>query len=247
MVTRREQQGTDDSALEARRGKKPKPKAASTQAVKPKRQRKTTQKDHEVKNGEDNHEDEDDKIDDEEKVQEETGENNGKGAKAKAKAAAKAKAKAAAKAKAKAAAKAKAKAAAKAKAKAASAKAKAKAASRKEKKIEEAKTDSPDSKKTKTEQKKIEEVQEESDLPKTWASRWTPTEPVARAKFLAIRSVFLSCIAPRVKAPSAFQNSFYKLVNSSFKSLSPSATESDYVACAKKNVEKFLAEDHVRT
>ena len=239
MVTRREQQGTDDSALEARRGKKPEPKAASTQAVKPKRQRKTTQKDREVKNGEDNHEDEDDKIDDEEKVQEETGENKGKGAKAKAKAAAKAKAKAAAKAKAK--------AAAKAKAKAASAKAKAKAASRKEKKIEEAKTDSPDSKKTKTEQKKIEEVQEESDLPKTWASRWTPTEPVARAKFLAIRSVFLSCIAPRVKAPSAFQNSFYKLVNSSFKSLSPSATESDYVACAKKNVEKFLAEDHVRT
>lgn len=215
MVTRREQQGTDDSALEARRGKKPEPKAASTQAVKPKRQRKTTQKDREVKNGEDNHEDEDDKIDDEEKVQEETGENKGKGAKAKAKAA--------------------------------SAKAKAKAASRKEKKIEEAKTDSPDSKKTKTEQKKIEEVQEESDLPKTWASRWTPTEPVARAKFLAIRSVFLSCIAPRVKAPSAFQNSFYKLVNSSFKSLSPSATESDYVACAKKNVEKFLAEDHVRT
>lgn len=223
MVTRREQQGTDDSALEARRGKKPEPKAASTQAVKPKRQRKTTQKDREVKNGEDNHEDEDDKIDDEEKVQEETGENKGKGAKAKAKAAAKAKAKAA------------------------STKAKAKAASRKEKKIEEAKTDSPDSKKTKTEQKKIEEVQEESDLPKTWASRWTPTEPVARAKFLAIRSVFLSCIAPRVKAPSAFQNSFYKLVNSSFKSLSPCATESDYVACAKKNVEKFLAEDHVRT
>ena len=226
MVTRREQQGTDDSALaEAKAGRKRAPKTAPTNtADKPKRQK--TQKADAAKKHKGKGTEKDTEI--EETVEVEVkGEKGGKRPKAKAKA----------------------KAAAKAKAKAA-AKAKAKAASNKPKETKPELTDrkkKSEDKKTKSEDKKTEDDDGEASLPRTWAGRWTPTEPVALAKFQAIRNVFLNSIAPRVKAPSSLQNSFFKMVNGSFKTLSPNATESDYVACAKKNVELFLAEDHVRT
>ncbi len=210
MVTRREQQGTDDSALaEAKAGRKRAPKTAPTNtADKPKRQK--TQKADAAKKHKGKGTEKDTEI--EETVEVEVkGEKGGKRPKAKAK---------------------------------------AKAASNKPKETKPELTDrkkKSEDKKTKSEDKKTEDDDGEASLPRTWAGRWTPTEPVALAKFQAIRNVFLNSIAPRVKAPSSLQNSFFKMVNGSFKTLSPNATESDYVACAKKNVELFLAEDHVRT
>jgi len=82
---------------------------------------------------------------------------------------------------------------------------------------------------------------------KTWAGRWVPTDPVALSKFESIKTVFYEKIAPKVKAPSTLQNAFFKLVNNAFKSLSPEARKKDYLACARKNVEKFLADEFVRT
>ena len=82
---------------------------------------------------------------------------------------------------------------------------------------------------------------------KTWAGRWIPTDPVALMKFESIKTVFYEKIAPKVKAPSSLQNAFFKLVNNAFKSLAPEAKKKDYLACARKNVEKFLADESVCT
>ena len=88
----------------------------------------------------------------------------------------------------------------------------------------------------------------ESKEARTWGGRWIPTEEgVPLLKFQAVRQVFNENIAGRVKAQSSFQSPFFKLCQQAFRSLNANdASYADYVACAKRQVEKFLSEENVR-
>lgn len=87
---------------------------------------------------------------------------------------------------------------------------------------------------------------DEKPQSRTWAGRWIPSDPAALARFDAIRSVFTDFISRKVKAPSSLQNPFFTLCNTVFASLSPNAEKKEFVACAKLQVEKFLASEKVR-
>ena len=108
--------------------------------------------------------------------------------------------------------------------------------------------DKIDEKKDKPQKKKKKKTADEETKPqsRTWAGRWIPSEPAALDRFDAIRSVFMDYIAPKVKAPSSLQNAYFTLCNTAFASLSPNAEKKEFVACAKLQVEKFLATEKVR-
>ena len=84
------------------------------------------------------------------------------------------------------------------------------------------------------------------DKASTWAGRWIPSDPIALSKFQAIQSIFNECIAPKVRSQSSLQSPFFKVCNSAFKALSSTAKDEDYKACAKLQVEKFMADEQVR-
>lgn len=88
----------------------------------------------------------------------------------------------------------------------------------------------------------------ESKETRTWAGRWIPTEEgVPLLKFQAIRQVFNENIAARVKAQSSLQSPYFKICQQAFSSLNANdASYADYVACAKRQVEKFLSQENVR-
>ncbi len=82
---------------------------------------------------------------------------------------------------------------------------------------------------------------------RTWAGRWIPTDGPGLERFNAIRSTFTDYISPKVKAPSSLQNAFFTMCNTAFSSLSSNAEKKEFEACAKLQVEKFLATEIVRT
>ena len=106
------------------------------------------------------------------------------------------------------------------------------------------KLDKPD-KSNKTDKKHGKEDKGTEGGPATWAGRWIPTEGVALTKFKAIQTAFNDNIAHRVKAQSSLQSPFFKVCNAAFKTLNANAEQGDYEACAKLQVEKFLATDNV--
>ena len=161
-----------------------------------------------------------DEVEDEQEEEDGNTQQSGPPEKVKASAKAKAKAKASAKAKAKA------KASAKAKAKAkASAKAKAKAkASAKAKALAKTNGEKQDDVKNGSTTKPEAEVTEHAETPKsdkpdgslkkrarrgeagTWARTYPPSDPVQLTRYQAIKDVFMSEIAPKLKVQSAWQD-----------------------------------------
>ncbi|CAL1157187.1 unnamed protein product [Cladocopium goreaui] len=144
-----------------------------------------------------------------------------------------------AKAKAKATAKAKAKAAAKAKAKAG---AKAKAAA---KAVPEAKA--------KTSRKSVANADGDTGAKEkgrrpaaTFAKRWKPDNEEGAARFLAIRDVFMSHIAPKLQAQSSFQDGWFTLCTRLFRG-SDAVGYPEYVALATEKVTEFLNMESVRS
>lgn len=82
---------------------------------------------------------------------------------------------------------------------------------------------------------------------RTWAGRWIPTDGPGLERFNAIRTTFTEHISHKVKAPSSLQNAFFTLCNVAFSTLSNNAEKKEFEACAKLQVEKFLATELVRT
>lgn len=110
--------------------------------------------------------------------------------------------------------------------------------------------------KDKSEQKKDGEVTAPSpDVPKpprkvarTWAGRWIPTDPFLLRKMNAIRQVFDSCVAKKIRSQSSFQNPFFVLCSRAFKTRGIDKSETtfeQFVAEAELQVEGFLKQDSV--
>ena len=84
----------------------------------------------------------------------------------------------------------------------------------------------------------------------TWAGRWVPTEPVALCKMEAIKRVFTATIAEKVRSQSKLQSPFFRMCTIAFKQeglVDGVATQEDYIASAETQVEPFLKEESVRT
>ena len=84
---------------------------------------------------------------------------------------------------------------------------------------------------------------------KTWAGRWIPEDPVGLSKYRAIRKVFEEALASKLKRQSAMQSPFYKLCGQAFreaKLVDGHAKYEDYVAVAELQVEPFLKDESVR-
>ena len=83
---------------------------------------------------------------------------------------------------------------------------------------------------------------------RTWAGRWIPTDPFLLCKMNAIRQVYDSCVAKKIKSQSTFQNPFFVLCGKTFKSRGidkPETTFEQFVAAAELEVEGFLKQESV--
>ena len=78
---------------------------------------------------------------------------------------------------------------------------------------------------------------------KTWAGRWIPTDPFLLCKMSAIRQVYDSCVAKKIRSQSTFQNPFFVTCSRAFKKSDIDKSETtfeQFVAVAELEVEGFL-------
>lgn len=109
------------------------------------------------------------------------------------------------------------------------------------------KTAKPGSETQTTKSNKRAKTDKQGHQSRTWAGRWIPTDEKGLERFNAIRNTFTEHISHKVKAPSSLQNAFFTLCNAAFSTLSNNAEKKEFEACAKLQVEKFLATEIVRT
>jgi len=84
---------------------------------------------------------------------------------------------------------------------------------------------------------------------KTWAGRWVPTDPFLLKKFQAIRYVFDTFVAKKIRSQSTFQNPWFVACGKAFKGLGIDHDDSSYqefVDAAMGQVERFLDLESVR-
>ena len=96
----------------------------------------------------------------------------------------------------------------------------------------------------------VEEVEKIEKQARSWAGRWIPTEDgLPLRKMMAVRQVFETFLQPKLLSQSTLQSPFFKLCSQAFRSQGidhEGTSVEQLVACAELQVEDFLKEDGVR-